>query len=199
MNEATGAKHKFISPDDPPLSPSSVAVDGADSGVIAEHQEFIEHVVLPSDTLAGICLRYKVKPAILKRYNQFFGENIQTVKVIKVPAAHLHGTVFHPQMKTKEVVLQTFRNKTDLGQIEARMYLEDHDWDQERALKAWEEDNAWEIASAAKSSKTTRGAVAEATAVVVPVAAIAESRTVSSCYQRDSEIRALPVAKSVVI
>lgn len=40
-------------------------------------KDYIEHTVLPTDTLQGICLRYKVALRDLKRANCFFGNSLQ--------------------------------------------------------------------------------------------------------------------------
>ncbi|CAN0068345.1 unnamed protein product, partial [Heterosigma akashiwo] len=40
---------------------------------------FLEHIILPSDTLTGICLRHRCKPAELRRLNNFFWGQLQVV------------------------------------------------------------------------------------------------------------------------
>jgi hypothetical protein len=39
--------------------------------------------VMPDDTCAGVCLRYKLKASVLRSLNGFVSENIQMLKVRK--------------------------------------------------------------------------------------------------------------------
>lgn len=105
---------------------------------------YIEHVVMPEDTLQGICLRYKIKAHVLKRHNNFSGDSFRMVSVLKIPMAEIRDSVIVPQARTQDVVLQVFRNTTGLGVVEAKLYLDDNDWDPARAHEAWEADNIWE-------------------------------------------------------
>ncbi len=47
--------------------------------------EFLEHTVLPTDTLAGLRLRYKITAAELRRHNEFAGEAFQMLPTIRIP------------------------------------------------------------------------------------------------------------------
>jgi hypothetical protein len=54
--------------------------------------EYIEHIVLPTDTLQGICLAYKVSAMRLKKENGFSGNNIQLgPKRLKIPINTNYG------------------------------------------------------------------------------------------------------------
>ena len=121
--------------------------------------EFLEHTVVPSDTLIGICLRYKVSQAVLRRHNSFPGENFRLCETLRIPAAAMamRGAAVQPQARTPEVLLQEFRNRTGLEAIEARLYLEETgkgptpaDWDLDAALAAWAADVQWESEGDAK-------------------------------------------------
>jgi hypothetical protein len=54
--------------------------------VVAPAGEYIEHIVLPTDTLQGICLAYKVSAMRLKKENGFSGNNLQLApKKLRIP------------------------------------------------------------------------------------------------------------------
>lgn len=40
-------------------------------------QEYTQHIVMPTDTLAGICLRYKISRRDLQRVNKFYGNDLR--------------------------------------------------------------------------------------------------------------------------
>lgn len=100
-----------------------------------------EHVVMPTDTLQGICLRYRVTAVNLRRMNMFSGNNIQFKKALLIPVEG--GSYVQFQQNTEEVVLQKFRNATHEGVAESRLYLDEHNWDLDVALSAWKKDENW--------------------------------------------------------
>ena len=54
--------------------------------------EYIEHIVLPTDTLQGICLAYKVSAMRLKKENGFSGNNLQLgPKKLRIPVNTNYG------------------------------------------------------------------------------------------------------------
>jgi len=164
--------------------------------------------VMPDDTCAGVCLRYKIKASTLRSINGFVGDNIQMLKVrvwcvtwrgirsvalrvlcscdtssalllsvrckrrpfieyvsymltnkyqvLRIPTSHLcrgEGIAFVPQARSRDVIVQELRHACSRGGPlgdgglsvgEAKLYLEDADWDLTAAYAAWEADNAWE-------------------------------------------------------
>jgi len=46
-----------------------------------------QHTVLPTDTMAGLKIRYKVTAAELRKYNNFFGERFQLLTTLRIPVA----------------------------------------------------------------------------------------------------------------
>lgn len=110
---------------------------------------FIEHVVLPHDTLQGVCLRYKISARVLRKHNSIFGDTLSSCEVLRIPTAHFRpGDLHMLQTDAPEVKVQVVVNRTKLPALEARLYLEDHDWDVEAAVKACVEDDQWEGAQA---------------------------------------------------
>jgi len=110
--------------------------------VIAEEPGVIEHVVMPSDTLQGICLRYRVSAVDVRRMNMFSGNNIQFKKTLKIPVAAGTPVVYQPN--SPELALQIFRNATNEGPIEAKIYMEENGNDVQKAITAWRADNVWD-------------------------------------------------------
>ena len=173
FDEATGDLRKHVPLDNPPLASAvasavpiafATAITGAaDSDGAAEANapappppsppvpEFLTHTVMPSDTLIGICLKYKVSQAQLRRFNSFTGENFRLCKELRIPTQHMarQGVVVQPQERTRDVTLQDFRNATGLDAIEARLYLDDADWEVAKATAAWAADEQWEQSSSA--------------------------------------------------
>ena len=121
----------------------------------------VEHTVMPSDTLQGICLRYRVSATEVRRVNYFSGNSIQFKKTLYIPVSteHSPGPVAQPH-DSKEVLVQKFRNATGESIPESRIYLEEHHWDLKLAVVAWENDSKWEGTQSPSSA-----AVAEAVPV----------------------------------
>ena len=67
LSSSTIDSHDHITADLLNLGPSGKGILGVD---------YLEHVVLPTDTLQGICLAYKVSASRLKRANHFTGETL---------------------------------------------------------------------------------------------------------------------------
>lgn len=104
--------------------------------------DFIEHVVLPTDTAMGICLKYRIKLDVLRRHNSFFGDKIQCCPVLQIPTSNL-PTGFR-QETTLATKLQILRNKARLAENEAKYYLDLHDGDLEKAVEEAMSDLKWE-------------------------------------------------------
>jgi hypothetical protein len=101
----------------------------------------LEHVVLPNDTIQGICLRYRISAVDLRRYNLFSGNNFKFKKTLRIPIEP--GAPVMVQLNTPEVLQQVFQNITGESAIESRVYLDEHKWDLEAALAGWKADDTW--------------------------------------------------------
>jgi hypothetical protein len=119
--------------------------------------EFIEHVVLRTDTAMGLRLKYKVTLPELRRHNNFFGDKISCCPVLKIPTANLP-----PGFKittTHATKIQILRNKGKLQENEAKYYLELHEGDLDKAVEEavadmrWEDNQTKDDTAAGKSSK----------------------------------------------
>lgn len=100
-----------------------------------------EHTVMTTDTLQGLCLRYRVSATSLRRMNMFSGNNIHFKKTLLIPVEG--GTYIEFQQCTEDVILQRFRNETQEAVAESRLYLDEHNWNLEAALAAWKKDEKW--------------------------------------------------------
>ena len=71
----------------------------------------IEHVILPQDTLQGLCLRYRVSAVELRRWNNFSGNNIKFLSSLKIPVDHNQPIIIQDH-DTPDVMLQRFKTRT---------------------------------------------------------------------------------------
>jgi hypothetical protein len=106
----------------------------------SEPPAFLNHVVMPGDTLLGLTLRYKVSAAELRKANNFFGDHFRLCKILVIPRRSNCGV----QKMTQEVMIQYVTAQTSLHAAEARFYLEETDWDKEKAIEQFCKDCDWE-------------------------------------------------------
>ena len=71
-----------------------------------------EHVVLPGDTLAGLCIRYGVSARSLRRLNRLDGDQVMQHAVLRIPSARRRQT---PQEQTPDVLAARQRLYRDSG------------------------------------------------------------------------------------
>ena len=147
-----------------------------------------EHVVLPSDTLQGLCLRYKTTARKLKQANPALdlgNSSLRGVAVLRIPGS---GPA---QPVTEEVQMASLRAAVPaLSAAEARFYLSVEPSVEEavaraRADAAWERGNDWATArSQPEPDRGVEAAVASADAFI---------------RQAQQPALAVPVADAVVV
>ena len=100
-----GARHSSLSPSESSvasttsvMSTSSFASSLAPSDAPAD-----EHVVMPDDTLAGLCIRYGVSARALRRLNRIDGDRLMESAVLRIPPAR-RGRRQTPQAQTPDVL-----------------------------------------------------------------------------------------------
>ena len=100
-----GGRHSSLSPSESSvasttsvMSTSSFASSLAPSDAPAD-----EHVVLPGDTLAGLCIRYGVSARSLRRLNRLDGDQVMQHAILRIPPARL-GRRQTPQVQTPDVL-----------------------------------------------------------------------------------------------
>jgi len=132
---------------------SSSTIDSADnalgpSGKGVLGVDYVEHVVLPTDTLQGICIAYKVSVPNLRRANHFSGQLHSAPKKLLIPLskqALRTGYIRVQDTDTKEYKLSFFQAEyADSTPTEAKAYLELADWDLKEALRSMKEDREWQ-------------------------------------------------------
>ncbi len=128
-----------IDSQDNALGPSGKGILGVD---------YVEHIVLPTDTLQGICIAYKVSASQLRRANHFSGTLHSAPKKLLIPLskqALRTGFIRVQDTDTKEYKLHYFQAEfSDISATEAKVYLELADWELKEAIKACKEDKEWE-------------------------------------------------------
>ncbi len=116
-------------------------------GDIVLQSPLLTHVVLEGETLTGVCLRYRCTRREIERLNRsaLIDETLGLCDTLIVPN-RLKGEADRSRIQflTKEVVVQILRNTFMVGDVEAKLYLEEEDWDFENASRRLKEDLAWE-------------------------------------------------------
>lgn len=109
--------------------------------IIFEAPVVIEHVILPSDTLQGICLRYRISAVALRQYNNFSGSAFRSKRYLRIPIEP--GYPVNVQLSSEQTLIQRFKNESGESEREARFYLEGHNWNLLEALAEWSGDEKW--------------------------------------------------------
>jgi len=136
-------------------TPSSSTIDSNDlmnlgpSGKGVLGVDYVEHILLPTDTLQGICLAYKVSASRLKRANHFSGESLQLApKKLVIPIskqALRQGYLRVQDTDSKEYKMHAIQAEFPmLGLTEAKAYLELADWVLKDAVQSARDDSSWE-------------------------------------------------------
>jgi hypothetical protein len=100
-------------------------------------EAYINHVVLPTDTLQGLCLAYKCSATRLRMENNFSGNSLQMApKKLKIPTKATKGMMIRVQDRTsKEFKLYAFvAELPTMESVEAKAYLDLSSWDLEDAI-----------------------------------------------------------------
>ncbi|KAH8062228.1 hypothetical protein JL722_3141 [Aureococcus anophagefferens] len=123
-------------------SSSSLDSSGAfDAGAAQDFAgEAREHVVVPGDTLAGLCLKYAVSARALRTLNKLDGDNVQGVAVLAIPPSPA-GRPAPVQAQTRDVVARRLRAATRLPLEDCVARLEAVDWDFGACVAAHEAEN----------------------------------------------------------
>lgn len=113
------ASSSTIDSSDNALGPSGKGVLGVD---------YVEHVILPSDTLQGICLEYKVSSTKLRQANHFSGNSLLLApKKLVIPiskTALRSGFIRVQDTASKEYKLHAFLAEfPECGVAEAKAYV----------------------------------------------------------------------------
>jgi len=111
--------------------------------------DYLYHVVLPSDTFQGLCLTYKITSTRLRQVNMFSGSNLKLAPkklIIPVKKALLSAGKIRMQDRTsKEFKINEIQAVfPEMGNPEAKYYLDMVDQDVEKAIDEARSDIDWE-------------------------------------------------------
>ena len=99
-----GARHSSLSPSESSVASttSMMSTSSFASSLAPADAPADEHVVLPGDTLAGICIRYGVSARSLRRLNRLDeGDQVMQHAILRIPPARRRET---PQAQTPDVL-----------------------------------------------------------------------------------------------
>jgi hypothetical protein len=111
-----------------PSSSSAIVSDGGDKSYGTVGVDFVYHVVLPTDTLQGICLAYKISTTRLRQANHFSGSSLVLApKKLVVPIskqAQRQGYIRIQDTDTTEYKIHAFLAEfKDFDRAEAKSYV----------------------------------------------------------------------------
>jgi len=139
----------------------------SDKPMSLNHVGFVRHTVQSSDTFQGLCIKYKVKPKVIRQANQFSGSNLNLAPSTLVIPINPNVPIMIPLLdkpqreskkdierrKINQLQLSLMRATTiphdrrseinDIGQMEAKAYLSMNDWNVETAIVNVLEDIGW--------------------------------------------------------
>ncbi len=104
---------------------------------------WIEHVVMPDDTLRGICLKYRCSVIELRRCNNFSGDAFRSRKSLSIKVSRKHidnGDILVQDKSLVEVKVQELKSRIHEPSEECVYYLKENDYNVDKAFNAWEED-----------------------------------------------------------
>eukprot|EP01121_Diplochlamys_sp_Union-15-3_P002516 TRINITY_DN1221_c0_g5_i1.p1 TRINITY_DN1221_c0_g5~~TRINITY_DN1221_c0_g5_i1.p1 ORF type:complete len:287 (-),score=56.87 TRINITY_DN1221_c0_g5_i1:90-950(-) len=117
-------------------------------------ENFTRHELSPTDTLAGLALKYNVSIAAIKRANLLTGDSIKHLLHILIPTGDPSAPRPHSSDKDKiSVLIHEFKGKAKCSMEEAKWYLESNDYDMKLALKEYKSDVDWENSEGSKLSQ----------------------------------------------
>lgn len=107
----------------------------------------VEHIILPTDTLQGLCIQYRVNARTLKQVNRFSGTSLSLAPkrlVIPIRSNDLETIKVQNRSTEEWKMHKVLAEVGSLGIKEIKAYLELVDWDVKKAISAAKEDVEWE-------------------------------------------------------
>jgi hypothetical protein len=118
---------------------------------------FIEHIIQPTDTFQGVCLRYKMTPTELRQANHFSGTNLNfapnPLRIPKKDNGQSAIAVPVNRPTREQQISQVRRACPGLARTEAKCFLELNDWDVNLAILDAQEDFAQDDGDAVQKVK----------------------------------------------
>jgi len=119
---------------------------------------YITHVVVPTDTLQGLSIRYGVSISEIKSENRLISLNLHEKFTLRIPERKRKVPEQEVDLAELESMMQRrligrFKKLTSISDLsEALYYLEASEFDLEAALKSYKEDSSWETSHPLRSA-----------------------------------------------
>lgn len=153
------------------VSPSSSTSATTTTTPFSYPYQYYQHIILPSDTLQGICLQYRVSPVILRQINTFSSSSLLLApKKLKIPKRH-DIIVKEQNKESEEYKVHSIKAEFPiLNEKEVRAYLELSGWIVNKALDELGDDLSWEkVANTKENSFAVISSIREKMNVVKAV------------------------------
>jgi LysM repeat protein len=127
-----------------PKSNTTGTVEQDDSSLLGQNQTLsTTHKVLPTDTIQGICLKYKISPHELRKANHFTGDNLYLApETLIIPTKNVIDPKSVKMSQFLQAVSQS--SKKSIGEKEAIAYLDINNWDVDIAVNMAMDDLIYE-------------------------------------------------------
>jgi hypothetical protein len=122
--------------------------DEREGSTFPNMSSYFLHRIKPSDTLEGLCLRYRVTQRAVMKLNHLSTKKIQFLKEIRIPLRSGEPSpVMEDETETESNaerdLIQNFAQDTSATLREAKYYLQLSHYDYQEALREWREDEEW--------------------------------------------------------
>jgi len=110
--------------------------------------DYVEHIVLPSSTMEGICISYKISATKLRQWNGFSGSSLLLApKKLIIPLLNRSQKIGQIRMQNQTTdeykIHKMIFECPILREIEAKAYLDHHNWDLEQSIVTAKADLNW--------------------------------------------------------
>jgi hypothetical protein len=131
------------------IAQKSIPVESKQVDELVVDGDYLMHTVRPTDTLAGLEVRYGVSAAQIRRSNpQMVGDVFQHIKLLRIPRVAGLPAPRTPlpmdENAQHRVMVQAFASQHGCQREEAKFYLEDCNWDVQKAHAAFVGDLEFE-------------------------------------------------------
>ena len=134
------------------VSPPSYADVEKEEQIEAQKQDVVHHLHHPRDTIQSLSLSYNIPPQVLRQYNNLSSDSLLLARhTILIPASHYQGPSLstEPQIDAEEderrKKIRRFMVTCKVPEYDvAVLYLQQAEWDMDKATEAWMEDERWE-------------------------------------------------------
>jgi len=116
----------------------------------ADDPDYYKHIVEDGETLVGLSLKYSIHASELRRINKLSSDlQIYSKKFIYIPKTpenvHLLAPKSTKSSDNKPLLLRVFQRKTGVtSQDEARYYMDEAEYNVDKAVKQWQEDSKFQ-------------------------------------------------------